>query len=214
MFVSSVSATAGMPSRTQASTSALMRMVESTSEYSLCRWRWAKRTVMRTHVVSVGRLAGGRVGGKIDFLGESAAGAVEGLGRGVRVAWVVDARCRRGVRHLLLAPASCRHSSTSSQRRPDGARSAGNARRGERSESPRGGMARLSPCRQTVSPLCEGFRSPAGERVTSAPGNPAGRPRSRGYGPAATPRRIAVATAAPGWHGSGLSVVLRSARCR
>src|SRR5690349_10304624 len=43
MLLSSVSATAGMPSRTQASTSALMRMVESTSEYSLCRWKWTKR---------------------------------------------------------------------------------------------------------------------------------------------------------------------------
>jgi hypothetical protein len=47
MLHSSVSATAGMPARTQDSTSALMRMVESTSEYSLCRCRWTKRVVMK-----------------------------------------------------------------------------------------------------------------------------------------------------------------------
>src|SRR5690606_39898924 len=38
----SVIATAGWPRATQRPTSSGMRMVESTSEYSLCRWRWTK----------------------------------------------------------------------------------------------------------------------------------------------------------------------------
>src|SRR5918993_5420652 len=40
-------ATAGCAWATQRATSSGMRMVESTSEYSLCRWRWAKAGICR-----------------------------------------------------------------------------------------------------------------------------------------------------------------------
>src|SRR5574337_797215 len=67
MLHSSVSATAGMPSRTQAATSALMRMVESTSEYSLCRCRWVKLTVMPIYARYPRRLPGAGSSGQIDI---------------------------------------------------------------------------------------------------------------------------------------------------
>src|SRR5690606_23298166 len=39
-------ATAGCSSSTQRAPSSRIRIVESASEYSLCRWRWAKRAGM------------------------------------------------------------------------------------------------------------------------------------------------------------------------